>query len=135
MRISDWSSDVCSSDLMMDQAAQRIDQLYTQALNDGRLRPDPSLIIEEPVDPDALAIENAADLPVEMLDAPTPAAATGSFAIQFDTPDVGSVAPGEAALRSIPGARSPAPSSLALAEIRRASGRRRACRDLESPGG
>lgn len=99
---------------MLDQATQRIDQLYTQALNDGRLRPDPSLIIEEPVDPDALAIENAADLPVETLDAPTPAVTSGSFSIQFDTPDVGSVAQGEAAVRSIAGVRSAATSSLAL---------------------
>lgn len=99
---------------MMDQAAQRIDQLYTQALNDGRLRPDPSLIIEEPVDVDALAIENASEQPIEELTGPTPAATTSSFAIQFDTPDVGSVTQGEAALRSIPGVRSAATSSLAL---------------------
>lgn len=99
---------------MMDQAAQRIDQLYTQALNDGRLRPDPSLIIEEPVDVDALAIENASEQPIEELTVPTPAATTSSFAIQFDTPDVGSVTQGEAALRSIPGVRSAATSSLAL---------------------
>lgn len=98
---------------MLDQAAQRIDQLYTQALNDGRLRPDPSLIIEEPVDPDALAIENAADLPVETLDMPTPAV-TNSFAIQFDTPDAGSVTQGEAAVRAIAGVRSAVTSSLAL---------------------
>ncbi|WP_240334258.1 heavy-metal-associated domain-containing protein [Sphingobium estronivorans] len=99
---------------MMDQAAQRIDQLYTQALNDGRLRPDPSLVIEEPVNPDVLDIENATEQPVEELTAPTPVATTGSFAIQFDTPDVGSVTQGEAALRSIPGVRSAATSSLAL---------------------
>jgi hypothetical protein len=99
---------------MMDQAAQRIDQLYTQALNDGRLRPDPSLIIEEPVDPGALAIEEATEAPIEAVDAPTTTAATGSFAIQFDTPDVGSVAQGEATVRSIPGVRSAATSSLAL---------------------
>lgn len=98
---------------MLDQATQRIDQLYTQALNDGRLRPDPSLIIEEPVDPDALAIENASDLPIESLDMPS-AVTTNSFAIQFDTPDVGSVAQGEAAVRSIAGVRSAATSSLAL---------------------
>lgn len=99
---------------MLDQATQRIDQLYTQALNDGRLRPDPSLIIEEPVDPNALEIENAADLPVETLDTPTVAATTRSYAIQFDTPDVGSVAQGEAAVRSVAGVRSAATSSLAL---------------------
>jgi len=99
---------------MLDEATRRIDQLYTAALNDGRLRPDPSLIIEEPVDPDALEIENATDVPVETLEAPTPAATTGSFSIQFDTPDAGSVAQGEAAIRSILGVRSAITSSLAL---------------------
>ena len=99
---------------MLDEAARRIDQLYTAALNDGRLRPDPSLIIEEPVDPDALAIENATDTPVDMLDVPAPAATTSSVAIQFDTPDAGSVAQGEAMVRSIAGVRSALTSSLAL---------------------
>ncbi len=100
---------------MLDEAARRIDQLYTAALNDGRLRPDPSLIIEEPVDPDALEIENATDMPVDTLEAPVPGgAATSSFAIQFDTPDVGSVSQGEALLRSIAGVRSAVTSSLAL---------------------
>ncbi|MFC3440725.1 heavy-metal-associated domain-containing protein [Sphingobium rhizovicinum] len=100
---------------MMDEGARRIDELYIRALNDGRLRPDPSLIIEEPVDPDALAIENAVDAPIEAIDAPTaPAAGVTSFAIQFDTPDVGSVGAGESTLRSIPGVRSALTSSLAL---------------------
>ena len=98
---------------MLDEAARRIDQLYTAALNDGRLRLDPSLIIEEPVDADALAIENATEEPVDTL---TPAASvtTGSYSIQFDTPDVASVAQGEAAVKSILGVRSAATSSLAL---------------------
>lgn len=100
---------------MLDEATRRIDQLYTSALNDGRLRPDPSLIIEEPVDPDALAIENAADAPLDMMGMPTSAGtATSSVSIQFDTPDAGSVAQGEAAIRAIPGVRSAATSSLAL---------------------
>ena len=99
---------------MLDEAARRIDQLYTTALNDGRLRPDPSLIIEEPVDPDALAIENASELPVEELPVTTPGAVTSSVSIQFDTPDVGSVSQGEAVLRAIPGVRSAATTSLAL---------------------
>nr|WP_254798157.1 heavy-metal-associated domain-containing protein [Sphingobium sp. AS12] len=101
---------------MLDEGARRIDELYIRALNDGRLRPDPSLIIEEPVDPDALAIENAADAVVEMTDLPTATATTGttSFAIQFDTPDVGSIGAGESAVRAIPGVRSASTSSLAL---------------------
>lgn len=100
---------------MLDEAARRIDQLYTSALNDGRLRPDPSLIIEEPVDPDALDIENAADLPLNGFDLPSAQVpGIGSFSIQFDTPDVASVAQGEAALRGIAGVRSARTSSLAL---------------------
>ncbi len=100
---------------MLDEGTKRIDALYTQALNDGRLRPDPSLIIEEPVDPDALAIENAADAPIEGFDLPLTPVATGStFSIQFDTPDVGSVTQGEAAVRGVPGVRSAVTRSLAL---------------------
>jgi hypothetical protein len=100
---------------MLDEGVRRIDELYIRALNDGRLRPDPSLIIEEPVDPDALAMENAADAPIEAIDAPAaPLAATSSFTIQFDTPDVGSVGASESAVRSIPGVRSASTSSLAL---------------------
>ena len=99
---------------MMDEAARRIDQLYTAALNDGRLRPDPSLIIEEPVNPNALEIENATEQPLETTETPAASASTSSFSIQFDTPDVGSVAQGEAAVRSILGVRSASTSSLAL---------------------
>ncbi|MFD1106318.1 heavy-metal-associated domain-containing protein [Sphingobium olei] len=100
---------------MMDEGARRIDELYIRALNDGRLRPDPSLIIEEPVDPDALAIENASEQPIDMGELPVVAApGVSSFSIQFDTPDVASVGAGEAAVRGVPGVRSAATSSLAL---------------------
>ncbi|MFB0874402.1 MULTISPECIES: heavy-metal-associated domain-containing protein [unclassified Sphingobium] len=100
---------------MLDEGARRIDELYIRALNDGRLRPDPSLIIEEPVDPDALAIENATEAPIEAIDVPTlPAAGVTAFSIQFDTPDVGSIGAAETAVRAIPGVRSAATSSLAL---------------------
>jgi hypothetical protein len=99
---------------MLDEAARRIDELYIRALNDGRLRPDPSLVIEEPVDPDALAIENATDTSVETLDLPGIGAGGALFSIQFDTPDVSSVSAGESTVRSIPGVRSAATRSLAL---------------------
>jgi hypothetical protein len=97
---------------MMDEGAKRIDQLYTQALLSGVLRPDPSLIVEEPVDPDTLDLENAIDLGVEMTD--TPAVGVASFAIQYDTPNAGSVGQAEAVVRSIAGVRSASTSSLAL---------------------
>ena len=100
---------------MLDEGAKRIDTLYTGALNDGRLRPDPSLIIEEPVDPATLEIENAVEAPIEAIDVPVAGVSTtGSFTIQYDTPDVSSVGAGESAVRSIPGVRSASTSSLAL---------------------
>lgn len=99
---------------MMDQAAHRIDQLYTQALVSGELRPDPSLVIEEPVDPGSLELENSTDAMVEAVDVPVVAGITNSFNVQYDTPNVGSVTQGEALLRAIPGVRSASTSSLAL---------------------
>ncbi|MEC3950382.1 heavy-metal-associated domain-containing protein [Sphingobium sp. HWE2-09] len=99
---------------MMDEGARRIDELYIRALNDGRLRPDPSLIIEEPVDPATLEIENAVEAPVEAVELPTVATSGASFSIQFDTPDVGSIGAGESTVRSIPGVRLANTSSLAL---------------------
>ena len=87
---------------MMDQRAGRIVTIAS------------SLIIEEPVNPDALEIENATEQPLETTETPAASATTSSFSIQFDTPDVGSVAQGEAAVRSILGVRSASTSSLAL---------------------
>lgn len=97
---------------MIDQAIQRIDGLYTQALLDGTLRPDPSLVIEEPVDVDALAIENSTDAPVDVVDVPTPG--VNAFLVQYDTPNVTSVGQSEGTLRGIPGVQSANTSSLAL---------------------
>ncbi len=102
---------------MMTQAVKRIDQLYTQALTSGILRPDPSLIIEQPVVEDTL--DGASDDTgiTEYVPADT-SAATGATAttylIQYDTPNVGSVGQGESVLRSIPGVRSASTTSLAL---------------------
>lgn len=100
---------------MLDQAIRQLNGLYTRALIDGRLRPDPSLVIEEPVNASELDLGNFSDLPVEISDVP----ATGypTYAIQFDTPDVASVTQGEALMRGITGVRSAATSSLALGGI------------------
>lgn len=101
---------------MMAQAVKRMDDLYTQALMSGILRPDPSLIIEEPIGNDV--ISNAADdtdtTEFVPADGMTPGAGETSYLIQFETPNVGSVGQGEAVLRSIPGVRSATTTSLAL---------------------
>src|SRR3546814_6214168 len=100
---------------MMDKAVARMEQLYTQALVDGTLRPDPSLVIEEPVDPEELeAQETGEEMAVEVTSAQAIVPGLVSVSVQFDTPDAGSVEQGEAALRSVPGVRSATTSSLAL---------------------
>ncbi|MET0238444.1 MAG: heavy-metal-associated domain-containing protein [Sphingobium sp.] len=100
---------------MMTEAVKRMDSLYTQALIAGSLRPDPSLIIEEPVSDEIL--DNASDEFGITEFAPTdPVARTGetSFVIQYDTPTAVAVGQSEGMMRSIAGVRSATTTSLAL---------------------
>ncbi len=73
---------------MMKQAVVKMDQLYTQALNIGLLRPDPSLIVEAPLN--AVELSNVSELESVMRALPTEGGAVaptaGSIALQFDTP-------------------------------------------------
>lgn len=102
---------------MMAEAVQRMDQIYTGALYNGVLRPDPSLIIEEPVAPEDLSNETAADSVGESIPADAFRPATQgetSYLIQYDTPTVASVGQVEAQIRAIPGVSSATTTSLAL---------------------
>ncbi|MCF8707065.1 heavy-metal-associated domain-containing protein [Rhizorhapis sp. SPR117] len=100
---------------MMDEAVKRMDDLYTRALMNGTLRPDSSLIIQEPVNPDDLKLEEGEGLTLETgVDGEATMPGLTAFLIQFDTPDVNSIGQGEAALRAIPGVRSATTNSLAL---------------------
>jgi hypothetical protein len=102
---------------MLADAVKKIDQLYVNALMTGVLRPDPSLIVEEPLEADALSnaasLGNAIDaLPVE--DAVTLGGGATAFTLQADTPDGASLTQIEAVLRGIPGTSGVGVSSLAL---------------------
>ena len=100
---------------MLDDAVKRLNDLYTQALNDGRLRADPSLVIEEPVNAAELPMENAAATALPGGEEAAPGLQVAvSYTIQYATPNVASVGQGENALRSIPGIKSVTTSSLAL---------------------
>lgn len=102
---------------MLDEAVQRMDLVYSQALARGQLAPDPSLIIEEPVEE-----EDIEDLPAEeseieittgtVLDPAT--SGLTNISVQVSTPDAPAVNAVEAALRAVPGVRSASVSSLAL---------------------
>jgi hypothetical protein len=103
---------------MLDQAIERLNDIYTQALLDGRLRPDPSLVIEEPVNVSELDLGNVTDAPIETTSGPAVGVAgVTTFTIQFDTPDVAAVNQGEALVRGLAGVRSASTSSLALGGV------------------
>ena len=110
---------------MMQDGIARIDGAYANALAVGVLRPDQSLVIEQPIAPeDVTAAEDTAELapdaPSETaapLDEPRAAAETSSFTIQFETPDVGSVSSIEGSVRGIPGVKSVSTTSLALGGV------------------
>jgi hypothetical protein len=104
---------------MMDEGVRRMDALFTGALAAGQLRPDTSLIIEQPLEEELLEELPTEDVGTETEDegdaTQTPSApGLASFTIQFETPDVGSVSGTESAIRGIPGVRSAATTSLAL---------------------
>jgi hypothetical protein len=123
--ISSFTLRVPSSDglpAMLDEAVRRMDQAYASALGMGLLRPDSSLIVEQPVDQDDLG--NAmASTPGDLDDANTDATTTISsaeaqtFNIQFDTPDVSSVGATESVVRGAPGVQSVSTTSLALGGV------------------
>ena len=107
-----------SIDTLMDAGVQRLDKAYQQALALGLLDTDRLLATRPP------SAKTEEEKPTdEATDAatPTPDAAVvpsgNSVNVQFDTPNVGSVNAGEAALRGIPGVRSAITSSLALGGI------------------
>jgi len=107
--------------LMMDEGVRRMDQMFSQALADGRLRPDSSLVIEQPVDVEALpteetAVEDSADT-TEMPDATAATTGTATYSVQYETPDVASVSSTEAAVRGISGVRFASTGSLALGGV------------------
>lgn len=110
---------------LMDEGVRRLDALFAAALASGKLAPDTSLVIEKPVDeeelePTAITDESGAtgEQAVTTADEDrAAAAATKTFSVQFDTPDVASVTAAESAVRAVPGVRSASTSSLALGGV------------------
>ena len=108
---------------LMDAGVRRLDGMFAVALADGRLRPDTSLVIEEPVSSEDLeaVTEAATDGPAaasDVLGQDSPASASvRTLMLQVDTPDGASVPALEASLRAIPGVRSAATTSLALGGV------------------
>ena len=102
---------------------KRLDAIYAAALARGVLRPDTSLVIEQPVENEALEDVSATDEAAITSDGlgteqgGASAVQSRNFLVQFDSPDVGSVPAAESALRSISGVRAASTTSLALGGV------------------
>jgi hypothetical protein len=97
---------------MLDQGVRRIDEAYSQALREGRLHTDSSLVVEPVAVP---------DLPEEAVVEGAPAAAlptaASTFLLQVETPDDPTLILAQSSLRAIPGVRSITTDSVALGGI------------------
>lgn len=116
---------------MLNTALQRFDTIYSQALADGLLKPDPTLAPPRPVidagllaliaagqkKPEAEAKPSATPTPKaseseSAQEKPTPS--VSSFTVQFSSPDAGAVDAALAAVRGAPGVQGASTTSLAM---------------------
>jgi len=96
---------------MLDEGVRRMDAIYTRALDQGVLRPDPSLVIIEPPPPPPETPELDIDLPEP---APVASGPVATFNIQVETPDPAAVQRAEVAVSRVNGVTSAITTSLAL---------------------
>lgn len=98
---------------MLDEGVRRMDAIYTRALEQGLLRPDPTLVIIEPeVRREAEEVVEDAQTPDDS--APFPTGQTSTFNIQVETPDPGAVQRAEVSVSRVNGVTSAITTSLAL---------------------
>ena len=118
------ASDEAALPKMLGEAVARLDQIYTRALAEGRLKPDPTLNMSQGIDP-ALAALIAAGQTAQPAASPdaaaTPTAAptvapveTRTFTVQFASPDAAAVDAALGAVRASPGVKGAATTSLAM---------------------
>ena len=98
---------------MLDEGVRRLDILYAQALDQGLLRPDPTLVIVQPPLPPLPPEQTETPIDEEM-GAQVAAGATTSFNVQVATPDAGSVQQAEVSVSGVSGVTSAITTSLAL---------------------
>jgi hypothetical protein len=115
---------------MFEMAVARFDQMFGQALAEGKLRPDPTLgrqniqvspavqaLLEASRAAEAAAVAGGEQVPGAAVPGATPvpdAQTVNSFSVQFATPNAASVDSGLAYVRSAPGVRGAATSSIAI---------------------
>lgn len=98
-------------DKMLSEGVEKIDAIYVAALGDGRLRPDPSLSIEEPDVPSDDLIPVDSDDPLATVLQNVTAT---NLTISLDTADSATLDQAQGAIQAVPGVNSSTVSSLAL---------------------
>jgi hypothetical protein len=99
---------------MLNEGIRRLDLIYTQAFQQGLIRPDPTLVIIQPPLPQLPPEEQTeATIPEEM-GAQVPTIATTTFNVQVSTPDAGAVQQAEVSVSRANGVTSAITTSLAL---------------------
>lgn len=96
-------------DAMLDQAVRRIDQAYSAALRDGRLKPDPTLRFE-----DIGNVDLSAAVSPEM-----PAEGVSGVEVSVETPDPAAVSAVESAMRQVGGVTGTMITSLSIGGVSR----------------
>ena len=99
---------------MLDEGVRRIDDAYSEALREGRLRTDPSL---EPPVPVAPELPEEPVVETETSNGIAVPGAPSTFLVQIDTPDDPALVQAMASLRGIPGVKGVATNSLALGGV------------------
>lgn len=117
---------------MLNEAVVRLDRIYARALVDGRLKPDTTLNVRTGLDPGLAALIAAGQAPDDKVPAepgakpsagpiadasPTETAKpieTRTFTVQFNSPDASAVDSALGAVRSSPGVKGAATTSLAM---------------------
>ncbi|QIG55002.1 heavy-metal-associated domain-containing protein [Altererythrobacter sp. BO-6] len=116
---------------MLDQAVRRVDTIFQTALADGKLRPDPTLSEDGAslMDPaiarliqigraiearEAAIAAGAAEQGPDAGPIEAPTAVVSSYVVQFASPDAASIDATLAMVRSVPGVRGAATTSLAF---------------------
>jgi hypothetical protein len=101
---------------LLDAGVVRLDAMYQQALREGRLSPD--IALSPPPDPTATPVAAEGEgIDGIITDLNVPVAGTTTVTLQYDTPGASSVANTEALIRTMPGVRSAATTSLALGGV------------------
>lgn len=100
----------------LDEGVRRIDALYTEALNAGRLNPDRSLAVREAPPPDVMPTEEGGGEGDPLAEIVAGVAAR-DFTVQVDTPDAASVGAVEGAIRGTPGVSAVGVTSLAVGGV------------------